>query len=206
MSASVVDQPRLIRIVPAAISGGTPIAASTWLGPTLPEEQAAPALIMTPSRSSAITWVSADAPGIASAVVLGSRVDIGADHDGIRHCFHRRCFEPVAQLPNPRVIGDPGHRGIGRRREPGDARQVLAAGAAAAFLAAAADHRDGLGVAGHHQRADPRRAAELVRREADEIGADLRRRERQLAGALHRVAMEEGAIAHARSRRFRATG
>ena len=51
----------------------TPIAASTWLGPTLPEEQAAPALTMTPSRSSAMTWVSAATPGIAIAEVFGRR-------------------------------------------------------------------------------------------------------------------------------------
>ena len=56
-----------------AISGGSPIAASTWLGPTLPDEQAAPALTMTPSRSSAMTCVSAATPGIASAVVFGKR-------------------------------------------------------------------------------------------------------------------------------------
>ena len=46
--------------------------SSTWLGPTFPAEQAAPALTMTPSRSSAMTCVSAAIPGIASAVVFGN--------------------------------------------------------------------------------------------------------------------------------------
>src|SRR5439155_10562905 len=65
ISASVVDQPRVTRIVAAAISRAMPIAARTWLGPTLPEEHAAPALTITPARSSAMTWVSADTPGMA---------------------------------------------------------------------------------------------------------------------------------------------
>ena len=73
ISAVVVDQPRLTRIVDCANSGPSPIAASTWLGPTLPDEQAAPALTITPSRSSAMTWVSAGTPGIAIAEVLGRR-------------------------------------------------------------------------------------------------------------------------------------
>src|SRR5581483_10793749 len=73
MSASLVLQPRLTRIVQPAISGGSPIACSTWLGPTLPEEQAAPALTITPARSSAITWVSAAMPGSAIAEVFGRR-------------------------------------------------------------------------------------------------------------------------------------
>src|SRR5439155_16992277 len=55
ISASSEFQPRLTRIAEEAISGSTRIAASTWLGPTLPEEQAAPVLTMTPSRSSATT-------------------------------------------------------------------------------------------------------------------------------------------------------
>src|SRR6516165_4071800 len=73
ISASLELQPRLTRIVEAAISGSTCIAARTWLGPTLPDEQAAPALTITPSRSSATTWVSAAIPGSAIAEVFGKR-------------------------------------------------------------------------------------------------------------------------------------
>ena len=75
-----------------------PIAARTWLGPTLPDEQAAPALTMTPSRSSAMTWVSAAVPGIAIADVFGRRpitapstIASGADRDDLG-------FECVAQI------------------------------------------------------------------------------------------------------------
>src|ERR1700724_492512 len=73
MSASDELQPRLTRIVDPARSEPTPIAASTWLGPTLLEEQAAPALTMTPSRSSPMTWLSAGRPGSSRADVLGAR-------------------------------------------------------------------------------------------------------------------------------------
>jgi hypothetical protein len=42
-----------------AVSDGNPIAASTVLAPTLPEEQAAPELTAIPAKSSLITRVSA---------------------------------------------------------------------------------------------------------------------------------------------------
>ena len=53
--------------------GGTPIAASTWLGATLPDEQAEPDETATPSRSSAITSVSAAIPSTPTQSVCGSR-------------------------------------------------------------------------------------------------------------------------------------
>ena len=43
--------PRLTRTAPRASSGGTPMAASTWEGWTLPDEQAAPEDTAMPSRS-----------------------------------------------------------------------------------------------------------------------------------------------------------
>ena len=87
ISASVVLQPRLTRIVDGGELGlRPPSPSSTWLGPTLPEEQAAPALTMTPSRSSAMTWVSAATPGMAIAAVFGQARRRGAKHDRLgRH-------------------------------------------------------------------------------------------------------------------------
>jgi hypothetical protein len=49
------------------------MAVSTWLGETLPEEQAEPAPTSTSSRSSAISWRSAPKPGAAKQSVCGSR-------------------------------------------------------------------------------------------------------------------------------------
>src|SRR5436190_23190579 len=75
ISDSVVLGPRLTRTPARARCGGTPMAASTCDGWTLPEEQAAPADTATPSRSNAMTAVSAFIPGTANNVVLGSRSD-----------------------------------------------------------------------------------------------------------------------------------
>src|SRR6185437_14266837 len=72
-SASPDAQPRLIRIAPAASAGATPIAANTFDGPTLPDEQAEPEEAAIPSRSSRISSVAAASPGMAKASVLGSR-------------------------------------------------------------------------------------------------------------------------------------
>src|SRR5262245_6058422 len=72
-SGSVVVGPRLTRTAARASCGGAPIAASTWDGWTLPEEQAAPEDTATPSRSKAMTAVSAFMPGTANRVVFGSR-------------------------------------------------------------------------------------------------------------------------------------
>ncbi len=63
MSAGVVVQPRLMRKAERASRGEMPIAASTWLGATLPEEQAEPVDTAMPARSSAMVSVSPSRPG-----------------------------------------------------------------------------------------------------------------------------------------------
>jgi DDE family transposase len=75
-STSVVAQPRLTRTAPRRREGETLIAARTWEGCTLPDEQAAPEETATPSRSKAITVVSAFMPGAANSVVLGNRAAV----------------------------------------------------------------------------------------------------------------------------------
>src|SRR5918992_1604924 len=72
-SSGVLAQPRLTRIALAASSGSTPIAARTWDGPTLPDEQAEPVLTAMPARSSSISWVWLLTPGIERHEVLGKR-------------------------------------------------------------------------------------------------------------------------------------
>src|SRR5260370_26988971 len=71
-SSSVESQPKLTRRAHRAKSSDTPIAASTCDGRTLPDEQAAPELTITPSRSRAITAVSAATPGMAKFEVFPS--------------------------------------------------------------------------------------------------------------------------------------
>ncbi len=62
----------------SAMSSGTPIAVSTALRRSLPDEHAAPALTITPARSSAITCVAAGTPGMAMQSVLASRATSAA--------------------------------------------------------------------------------------------------------------------------------
>jgi hypothetical protein len=69
----VLLQPKLARSAAADRPGSAPIAASTCEGATLPDEQVAPALMRTPSRSSAISAVSDARPGIAKLLVLQRR-------------------------------------------------------------------------------------------------------------------------------------
>ena len=66
-SASVVFHPNDTRIVRAATSGSTPIAANTALVFMLPEEQALPCDTAKPIISNRITCAVADMPGIAIA-------------------------------------------------------------------------------------------------------------------------------------------
>ena len=73
MSAPDVDQPRLSRTAPWAISGLNPMASSTWEGWTLPEEQADPEETAMSARSNPITAVSAFRPGTVNRVVFGNR-------------------------------------------------------------------------------------------------------------------------------------
>ena len=72
-SESFDSCPKLTRKAAFAKSGATPIAPSTRLERTLPDEQAAPELTATPSRSMAITAVSAVIPASAKFEVFGKR-------------------------------------------------------------------------------------------------------------------------------------
>src|SRR5690348_17060964 len=70
-SASLVSGPKLMRRKLAATSGGTSIAARTWLAFMAPDEQALPAETAIPARSN---WTRSDAlaaPGIATAPIVG---------------------------------------------------------------------------------------------------------------------------------------
>ena len=80
MSDLVDSQPKLIRIAAWASAGGAPIAARTWLGPTLPEEHAEPDDTATPAKSRAITRVSAEVPATATQSVWGNLDRAGAKY------------------------------------------------------------------------------------------------------------------------------
>ena len=64
MSAWAVVAPKLTRTTSRAAAGSQPIAARTWLGLTLPDEQALPAETAIPARSKAISCAAAGTPGM----------------------------------------------------------------------------------------------------------------------------------------------
>ena len=71
-------------MAPAAISGATPIAASTCDFATLPEEQAEPEETAMPSRSKRHEQrLGAACPASAKQVVLGRRSSVPAEDHGI---------------------------------------------------------------------------------------------------------------------------
>ena len=173
-SAFVVVQPRLTRTAPRRSDGETPMAARTCEGCTLPDEQAAPDDTATPSRSKAIMAVSAFTPRERTGSYSAADRPL-PENDGLRR-------DRPQGLP-PEGPAAPAWGGFGgklpprrrcRRPEGGDPGHVLGAGARPAFLAAAADERIGEMdiVASPHQRADALRAADLVRRERQQIGAE----------------------------------
>ena len=87
-----------------------------------------------------------------------------------------------------------GRCGGAERRDRGD---ILGAGAAAALLSAAADQRIGEvnALVALDQRAGALRAADLVRAERQQVGAERRDVERDAARRLHGIDMQQAAVA-----------
>ena len=158
----------------------TPIASSTCDGCTLPDEQAAPELTITPSRSSAMTRGLGGNAGqrevrrvwqarrvlrrrsTASGTIAAARLRSGrAD---------RRSPIAVARAPP-------------RRRSPRCRRRSPCRRDGRAPARRRATVRERRAVP-HDQRADALRAADLVRREREIIASPV---ERDLAGRLHRI-------------------
>ena len=188
MSLSVVVGPRLTRIAPAASAGATPMAASTCEAVTLPDEQAEPDETATPARSSAIRAVSALMPGTANSVVLGSRAARRAEN---RRPRARCCRSPASSRSRSarHVAGTPRPRPAARPRaaapKPAMPATFSVPAAAAALLAAALEQRIGDMQRSRRldQRADALRAADLVRRQRQKIGAERVDIERNSPGA-----------------------
>src|SRR4029453_18538710 len=72
-SSSLVSGPKLMQRNALEISGATPIAANTALSFILPDEQALPADTAMPARSNCTSNDALDAPGSATAPMVGRR-------------------------------------------------------------------------------------------------------------------------------------
>ncbi len=182
-SPSCEFHPKLTRSAQRANASSTPIAASTWERATLPEEQAAPELTMMPSRSSAITAVSAATPGRAKFEVLASR---GASAPKIA-TYGIAAFSSCSKPLRRPAIRCASRAEIGGRPRPRRSRRC------AAMFSVPARRRFSCPPPKicarkrrcrvHDQRAHALRPAQLVRRDDHVIGLA----QRHLAGGLHRI-------------------
>ena len=170
----------------------------------MPDEQAAPDDTAIPSRSKAMTAVSAFMPATANSVVFGSRSRRRAPK--ITACgeiARRPASKQVAQRQHVRGLGRrlrDGRRGGGP--ECGNAGDVLGAGAHAALLAAAANER--IGEVNVLARAAPARRRPSGRRSCAPRASTDRRRARRYRRACARPPArhrhEASRRPHARSR------
>ena len=139
------------------------MAARTCDGATLPDEQAAPDDTATPSRSKAMTAVSAFMPLTENSVVLGSRAASAPKNTAPG----ATALIPASSLSRSADMTGASERkaqpgGIGGRPEACDPGHILGAGAHAALLAAAPDRSVQHQPVAHDQRADALRPADLV--------------------------------------------
>ncbi len=192
-SSAVVANPRLKRIAFCVSCGSRPIALSTCDGSRVPDEQADPVETAMPSRSKAMTSDSASMPSKPMLLVLATRASRRPLTCVPGTAASSSRFERIAHRGDAADLGEaaPGPR----RRDPqaDQRRDVLGAGAAAALLTAAGHLRDQPGAAPDPERARALGAGELVPGDREEVDAECRDVERQLAGRLHGVRVEQRA-------------
>ena len=194
MSASEVDQPRLIRTAPLASSGPAPMASKTCEGCTLPEEQAEPEETATPARSKPITAVSAFSPGTVNSVVFGRRGTV-SEKMIAPGCLAQPAFQPVSQaFEASGLLHQAAHGSRYRRSEPGNSRYVLGSRPASPLLTTAAQQRlKPRQALGQHQRTDALGATDLVRRKRHQISIQYIDIKRYFSERLNRVDVQKTA-------------
>ena len=167
------------------------MAASTWEGCTLPDEQAAPEDTATPSRSKAITAVSAFMPGSAKSVVFGS---LSASAPKITACGASRAqarFQRRAGTHAGDVASSDARAASAAAPKPAIAGDILRAGPRPALLPAALDR--GLRDVKFQVRG-PGRRRPLGRRScaptASEVGAERLDIKRNPPGRLDGIDMQ----------------
>src|SRR6266566_227226 len=207
ISDSVVLGPRLTRTAARASCAGTPMAESTCEGWTLPEEQAAPEETAIPSRSNAITAVSAFIPGTANRVVLGSRSAAAPKMTTSGEAALRRASSLSRSAAMRALRAKPVARCRCRRAEARDGGHVLGAGPQVALLTAALDQRieEVKRPRSPNERADALGGADLVPGQGQKIspeGVDIAGNSTR---GLDRVDMQRAArrVDYARSLRNR---
>ena len=172
-----------------------PIASSTWLVPTLPDEHAAPALtrnLREVERDHQCLRARTGEPDVRR---VGQASSFRADHDGIRRDRADLAFQPVAQRGYLFHTCKIALCRLGRCAEPGDGRYVFGSSAAAALLATAGNKGRKACALVNHQRADAFRPADLVGGQRQIIHAERAQIDRDAAGGLHGVGVDEECLA-----------
>ena len=130
----------------------------------------------------------------ANKMVLGNRSASSANTTspgGLPEAASSRARKPSSRLASR---CRPAMRRLGGRAEAGDARDILGARPGAPLLPAAAQQRlETCKPLGQHQRADTLGAADLVRRQRQQVGASRSEIERNLAERLDRIDMQQPA-------------
>ena len=148
-----------------------------------------------PSRSSAISRLSASTRSKLMLVVFGTRgvaraVDRGARHARRRMPASRRSRSAPTRAASAAIFAAASAR---RDAQAGNRRHVLGAGAPVALVLAAGQDRLHPRAALDPQRAGALRAVELVRRQRQQIDAERADVDRDLADRLHRVGVHQRA-------------
>ena len=175
---------------------GRPIARSTCDGSSVPDEQADPVDTAMPSRSSAISRLSASTRSKLMLVVFGTRGVARAVDGRARHAAQdaRPRADRAARATRAASARELRAARAARRRPAGDRRHVLGARAAVALVLAAGDDRQQARAALDPQRAGALRAVELVRRQRQQVDAERPHVDRNLAGRLHGVGVQQRAV------------
>ena len=196
-SASVVAQPRLTRTAPRVSAGETPMAARTWEGCTLPDEQAAPDDTAIPSRSKAITAVSAFMPSSGEQGGIGQPLGVCAENHRLRRDRLETGFERIPQAPHVRGLGVAVARAPRQRPRRKPAMPATFSVPARSPRSWPPPRMSGSGKwissLRANQRADALRAADLVRRKRQQIGAERADIAGDAPGRLHRIDMQQAA-------------
>ena len=162
----------------------------------MPDEQAAPDDTATPSRSKAMTAVSAFMPGAVNSVVFGSRSAPAPKIVALGEIVVQPGFEQVSQRQHVSGLGCAlTASGGSGSAECGDAGDILGAGAQPPLLAAAANERIGQMnvVAASNERADALRPADFMGRQRQQIRAERSDVAIDASRRLHRIDMEQAA-------------
>ena len=176
-------------------SGGTPIAASTWLGATLPDEQAEPEDTATPSRSRRDDQRFGRNPVDRDAKRLRQpRRAARRRRSAVPGVADDACKPVAPARPDRRPSPDRPSAAVAAAPKPAIAATFSVPARRPLLLAAAGEERrEGEVLARPHDRAGALRPADLVGGQGQHVDAERGDVDRDAARRLDRVGVDDGA-------------